>query len=197
MDYGVLDYGKMNWLAVLCAGLAYWLLGAIWYSAIFSKAWRSAIERHGVKLGSPGPKWHGDKINRYTDLQLVCSLGPRASNPSSRAPPHGFVAGPENWCGCRSWVLCNSIDHDLRLAIATAKTLGHRHRLPYRRLYDHGCNPGGLAVAAVGQKSHARFINENWMREHLSYQIRNPRCFTNYYREGMGGEGFEPPTYWV
>ena len=35
------------------------------------------------------------------------------------------------------------------------------------------------------------------MREPLSYQIRNPRCFTNYYREGMGGEGFEPPTYWV
>ena len=29
MDYGVLDYGDMNWLAVFCAGLAYWLLGAI------------------------------------------------------------------------------------------------------------------------------------------------------------------------
>jgi hypothetical protein len=25
MDYGVLDYGDMNWLAVFCAGLAYWL----------------------------------------------------------------------------------------------------------------------------------------------------------------------------
>jgi len=29
MDCGVLDYGDMNWLAVFCAGLAYWLLGAI------------------------------------------------------------------------------------------------------------------------------------------------------------------------
>ena len=25
MDYGVLDYGDMNWLAILCAGLTYWL----------------------------------------------------------------------------------------------------------------------------------------------------------------------------
>jgi len=42
MDCGVLDYGDMNWLAVFCAGLAYWLVGAIWYSVLFSKAWRAA-----------------------------------------------------------------------------------------------------------------------------------------------------------
>ena len=70
MDYGVLDYGKMNWLAVLCAGLAYWLLGAIWYSAIFSKAWRSAIERHGVKLGHPGQSGMATKLI----VTLICNL---------------------------------------------------------------------------------------------------------------------------
>jgi hypothetical protein len=53
MDYGVLDYGDMNWLAVFCAGLAYWLLGAIWYSAILSKMWRSAVEELGVKVCQP------------------------------------------------------------------------------------------------------------------------------------------------
>jgi hypothetical protein len=37
MDYGVMDYGDMNWLAIGCAGLAYWLLGAVWYSTLFSK----------------------------------------------------------------------------------------------------------------------------------------------------------------
>jgi len=52
MDYGVMDYGDMNWLAIVCAGLAYWLLGAVWYSALFSKTWRSAVEQHGVKLVS-------------------------------------------------------------------------------------------------------------------------------------------------
>ena len=43
MDCGVLDYGDMNWLAVFCAGLAYWLVGAIWYSVLFSKAWRGEL----------------------------------------------------------------------------------------------------------------------------------------------------------
>ena len=70
MDYGVLDYGDMNWLAVLCAGLAYWLLGAIWYSAIFSKTWRSAIEQHGVKLGQPGQSGMATKLI----VTLICNL---------------------------------------------------------------------------------------------------------------------------
>ena len=35
MDYGVMDYSDMNWLAIVCAGLTYWLLGAVWYSALF------------------------------------------------------------------------------------------------------------------------------------------------------------------
>ena len=52
MDYGVLDYGDMNWLAVFCAGLAYWLLGAIWYSAIFSRIWRSALKSMASRFAS-------------------------------------------------------------------------------------------------------------------------------------------------
>src|SRR6476620_10161566 len=70
MDYGVLDYGDMNWLAVFCAGLAYWLLGAIWYSAIFSKMWRSAVEEHGVKVGQPHQGGMGIKLI----VTLVCNL---------------------------------------------------------------------------------------------------------------------------
>jgi len=70
MDYGVLDYGDMNWLAVFCAGLAYWLLGAIWYSAIFSKMWRSAVEEHGVKVCQPNQGGMGIKLI----VTLVCNL---------------------------------------------------------------------------------------------------------------------------
>src|SRR5947208_13850976 len=70
MDYGVLDYGDMNWLAVFCAGLAYWLLGAIWYSAIFSKMWRSAVEEHGVKIYQPNRGGMGIKLI----VTLVCNL---------------------------------------------------------------------------------------------------------------------------
>jgi Protein of unknown function (DUF1761) len=66
----VMDYGDMNWLAIVCAGLAYWLLGAVWYSALFSKAWRSAIEQHGVKLGQPNQSGMGTKLI----VTLVCNL---------------------------------------------------------------------------------------------------------------------------
>jgi hypothetical protein len=70
MDYGVMDYGDMNWLAIVCAGLAYWLLGAVWYSALFSKAWRAAVEQHGVKLGQPNQSGMGTKLI----VTLVCNL---------------------------------------------------------------------------------------------------------------------------
>ena len=43
----------MKWLAILCAGAAYWVLGALWYSKLFSKPWVQAIEQHGIKL-QPG-----------------------------------------------------------------------------------------------------------------------------------------------
>jgi hypothetical protein len=27
----------MNWLAIICAAIAYWILGWLWYSALFGK----------------------------------------------------------------------------------------------------------------------------------------------------------------
>ena len=44
----------MNWLAILCAGAAYWVLGALWYSLLFRKPWSTAVEQHGVKLRQEG-----------------------------------------------------------------------------------------------------------------------------------------------
>lgn len=43
----------MNWLAVLVAALAYWFLGALWYSALFGKVWASGLEQQGVKILAP------------------------------------------------------------------------------------------------------------------------------------------------
>src|SRR5207244_11383518 len=45
---------RVNWLAIVCAGAAYWILGALWYSKLFSKPWVQAIERHGIKLQPRG-----------------------------------------------------------------------------------------------------------------------------------------------
>lgn len=43
----------MNWLAVLVAGVAYWLLGMLWYSVLFGKIWSAGLEQQGVKLQEP------------------------------------------------------------------------------------------------------------------------------------------------
>lgn len=57
----------MNWLAVLCAGVAYWILGALWYSKLFSKPWSTAIEQHGIKLRGTG-------FAMKMIVTLVCNL---------------------------------------------------------------------------------------------------------------------------
>jgi Protein of unknown function (DUF1761) len=43
----------INWLAVLVAGLAYFALGAVWYSFLFSKQW---IKHSGVNPNAPDAK---------------------------------------------------------------------------------------------------------------------------------------------
>lgn len=43
----------INWLAVVVAGLAYFALGAIWYSFLFSKQW---IKSSGVDVNNPKMK---------------------------------------------------------------------------------------------------------------------------------------------
>src|SRR5712692_4464601 len=44
----------MNWLAIICAAAAYWIIGAIWYMALFGKIWAAGIQQHGVKLEPSG-----------------------------------------------------------------------------------------------------------------------------------------------
>ena len=37
-----IDWSEINWLAVLVAGVATFMLGGLWYTALFGKAWRTA-----------------------------------------------------------------------------------------------------------------------------------------------------------
>ena len=56
----------MNWLAILCAGAAYWVLGYIWYSLLFGKAWGAAQERHRGKSSPPsGGEMTGKMIGTF------------------------------------------------------------------------------------------------------------------------------------
>lgn len=46
---------ELNWIAVLAAAASSFLLGGVWYSALFAKAWQSAagLSDAQVKAGSP------------------------------------------------------------------------------------------------------------------------------------------------
>ena len=56
MNTDVLQH--INWLAVLVAGLAYFFLGALWYTALFGKKWQSynstLMSREDAKNGAVG-----------------------------------------------------------------------------------------------------------------------------------------------
>ena len=63
----------VNWLAVLVGGLAYFLLGAIWYTTLFGKKWQSY---NAALMNAPDAKKGaaGTMIISFV-LMLVCSLG--------------------------------------------------------------------------------------------------------------------------
>ena len=43
---------EINWLAVLLGALAFFLVGAIWYGVLFSKAWQKAAGMSDEKIQS-------------------------------------------------------------------------------------------------------------------------------------------------
>jgi hypothetical protein len=53
----ILDaFADLNWLAVVVAALAYFALGAVWYSnALFGEQWRAATGQEMGEGGSPDP----------------------------------------------------------------------------------------------------------------------------------------------
>lgn len=52
----------LNWLPILVATAAYWLLGALWYSALFAGVWSKGLEKQGVKLAKLSK---GEMITKY------------------------------------------------------------------------------------------------------------------------------------
>jgi hypothetical protein len=66
-------FSDINWLAVLVAAIAFFALGAIWYSFLFRDSW---IRLTGVKMGDPNAKT-GIAGIMFTSflLILICTIG--------------------------------------------------------------------------------------------------------------------------
>jgi len=67
---------RMNWLAIICAAVAYWILGWLWYSALFGKIWVAGLEQRGVKLekGGMAPKMIGTFIANLLAAVIMARL---------------------------------------------------------------------------------------------------------------------------
>jgi hypothetical protein len=66
-------FQHINWLAVLVAGLAYFFLGAIWYTALFGKKWQSY---NSAMMNDPNAKKGAAGIMILSFiLMLVCAFG--------------------------------------------------------------------------------------------------------------------------
>lgn len=66
-------FNHINWLVVLVAGIAYFLLGAIWYTGLFGKKWQSY---NAALMNDPNAKKGAAGIMIISlVLMLVCALG--------------------------------------------------------------------------------------------------------------------------
>jgi hypothetical protein len=64
---------QINWLAVLVAALAYFFLGALWYTVLFGKQWRSY---NSVVMNTPDAKKGATTIMIASFiLMLICAFG--------------------------------------------------------------------------------------------------------------------------
>ena len=66
-------FADINWIAVLTAAIAYFVLGALWYSVLFGKKWIAYV---GIDMSSPNAK-KGTGIIMLTSfiMMFVCSVG--------------------------------------------------------------------------------------------------------------------------
>jgi hypothetical protein len=63
----------MNWLAILCAGIAFWVLGFVWYSLLFGGIWGAEQQRHQREVCAPGKGEFAGKLVATFVSNLVAS----------------------------------------------------------------------------------------------------------------------------
>ena len=117
-------FSQVNWLAVLVGALAYFFLGAIWYSALFRNAW---IKATGVNANDPNARkgFAGIMIASFLTI-LITSIG--LALIITRIGPGGWMTGCK--IGLIAGVcfsaatICNSYLYEKRpIALSTINSL--------------------------------------------------------------------------
>lgn len=61
-----------NFLAMVIAGIAYWAIGAVWFSFLFGKPWMAELEKAGMKIQRPDSKeFTGMMIGTFIYIILI------------------------------------------------------------------------------------------------------------------------------
>jgi uncharacterized protein DUF1761 len=102
MTFDVL--GDMNWLAAIVGGIAYFALGAVWFTpATFGKAWQRAMGWEMPSGGSPGPAFYIGPL--ITCLLAAIAVGMLAQATGSDTFGEGIVLGLVTGVGIAGAVL--------------------------------------------------------------------------------------------
>lgn len=83
----------MNWIAIVCAALAYWILGFLWYSVLFGKMWVAGLEQRGLKMNAGSamaPKLVGTFVANFVAAVIMARLFQRMGVPDVM---HGLRLG--------------------------------------------------------------------------------------------------------
>lgn len=79
-------FNNLNFWAILVSGLVYWILGGVWYAAVFSKSWQEALgfnamnEAEKAQLQKDFPKallahFISGLITSFILAQIVAAMG--------------------------------------------------------------------------------------------------------------------------
>jgi hypothetical protein len=90
MSFSVL--GDLNWLAVLVGGLAYFMLGAVWFTpATFGKAWQRSMGWEPPEDFRPGPEFYIGPF--ITCLLATVAVAMVAASTATDTVAEGVVLG--------------------------------------------------------------------------------------------------------
>jgi hypothetical protein len=66
---------SINYLAVIISAAVFWVLGSVWFGALFGKSWLTELEKHGVKIEKPTSQVMVIKSIQTFILNLILVLG--------------------------------------------------------------------------------------------------------------------------
>lgn len=88
---------KTNYLAVIVTGIAYWLLGALWYTVLFGKQWMALENISGPQ---PGSKMAFTFITSFLlDLLMALVLAQLCAWRNASTAARGASLGVLMWVG--------------------------------------------------------------------------------------------------